>query len=235
MDQIKEAFQKVKEDIFYLKQNINSLKLEIIDLKEELKYSIDSLKEIAKNLENLVNSNQINSSTHISINPTHLSQRADNPAHNLPLNDLIIQNIPISSGNEGVPTDSQQTVNRHPTHKNEPIIIQKNPTEDTLELLESLDNIKKDIRLKFKRLTDQEILVFSTIYQLEEQCNVDYKLIAEKLKLSESSVRDYVSRLIKKGISVEKNKINNKTVLLNISKSLRKMASLSTILQLRDL
>jgi predicted transcriptional regulator len=103
-------------------------------------------------------------------------------------------------------------------------------------MLDSLDSLKKEIRLKFKRLTDQEILVFSTIYQLEEEIGeVDYKMVSQKLNLTESSIRDYVGRLIKKGIPVDKNKINNKTIHLSISKNLKKVASLPTILQLIDL
>jgi len=79
-------------------------------------------------------------------------------------------------------------------------------------------------------------LVFSTIYQLEEENGfADYKSISEKINLTESSVRDYVSRIIKKGISVEKKKLNNKNIQLIISNNLKKIASLPTILQLRDL
>ena len=108
--------------------------------------------------------------------------------------------------------------------------------DNAVEILESLDNIKKEIRLKFKRLTEQEILVFSTLYQLEEENGyTDYKTISDRINLSESSIRDYIGRLIKKGIPVDKTKVNNKTIHLSISKNLKKIASLHTILQLREL
>ena len=48
-------------------------------------------------------------------------------------------------------------------------------------------------------------------------------------------LRDYIGRLIKKGIPLEKKKINNKIIHLSVSKNLKKIASLSTILQLRDI
>ncbi len=103
-------------------------------------------------------------------------------------------------------------------------------------MLDSLDNIKKEIRLKFKRLTDQEILVFTTLYQIDEETGpTDYKTIAKKIGLTESSIRDYIGRLIKKGIPVDKKRINNKIIQLSISQNLKKIASLPTILQLRDL
>jgi len=102
--------------------------------------------------------------------------------------------------------------------------------------LNSLDNIKKEIRNKFKRITDQEFLVFSTIYQMaEESDNVDYKSVSKRLNLTESSIRDYVGRLIKKGIPVEKTKINNKMIRLSISEKLKKITPLPVIFQLREL
>ena len=107
--------------------------------------------------------------------------------------------------------------------------------KDIIEILDSLDNVKKEIRRKFKRLTEQEFLVFSTIYQLENTVEVNYRILSEKLGLSESSIRDYVGRLIKKGISLEKTKLNNKNIRLSISEDLKKITTLSTILQLRDL
>ena len=80
------------------------------------------------------------------------------------------------------------------------------------------------------------MLIFSTLYQLEQtQKEVNYKDISLKLNLSESSIRDYVSRLINKGIPVEKIRKNNKQIILKISEDLRKIASLQTIIQLRDL
>ena len=104
------------------------------------------------------------------------------------------------------------------------------------EILDSLDNIKKEIRLKFKRLTEQEMLVFSTLYQLDEEGGfTEYKVLANKLNLTESSIRDYIGRLIKKGIPIEKNKINNKNVHLSLPLNFKKITTLSTILKLREI
>ena len=78
--------------------------------------------------------------------------------------------------------------------------------------------------------------VFSAIYTFEEQgFVVDYSLISQKLGLSESSIRDYVHKIIKKGIPLLKSKENNKKVALSISQDLKKIASLQTILNLRKL
>ena len=142
----------------------------------------------------------------------------------------------ISTGNGGVPTDRQTDRQTDKNTLNYPKIYEKLAVDNAVEILDSLDSLKKEIRLKFKRLTDQEWMIFSTLYQLEEQEGfTDYKTLSKRLKLTESSIRDYIGRLIKKGIPVEKNKVNNKTIQLSISKNLKKIASLSTIIQLRDL
>ncbi|MEM3405585.1 MAG: hypothetical protein QW117_01260 [Candidatus Pacearchaeota archaeon] len=120
--------------------------------------------------------------------------------------------------------------------KNKENITIKNDFEEILKILNSLDIIKKEIRNKFKRLTEQEFKVFSYIYDLEEKgFLVDYKLLSEKLNLTESSVRDYVGKLIKKGIPIIKEKINNKQVILHISKELKEVTPLETIIKLRNI
>ncbi len=243
MDLIKEAFDRVREDINFLKQESANLRKGLIETRERMIEICDILKEIEKKVEFL-------SSTQDSQNSTLLAYPS---THKYPLEPLKPQNLAISIGNQGVSTDRQtdrqthrQTQNK-PKNKEEGVENRKNISreifedkeksfENALEILNSLDDIKKEIRLKFKRLTEQEILIFSTIYQIQEEKGyANYKLIAEKLKLTESSVRDYVGRLIKKGIPVEKKKINNKLITLSISEKLKKIAPLSTILQLRDL
>jgi DNA-binding MarR family transcriptional regulator len=207
MDQIKDAFKKVKEDMDGLRKEMLQLSQEIKEIKQLI------AEETPTNI------------------PTNTSNLSSIPTDFTPFKAIKGQNMLISTGNEGVPTDkpTNQQTNQH-------IEIKGNSMENALKILNSLDSIKKEIRLKFKDLTEQEFLVFSTLYQLEEEIgNCDYKTLSERLNLSESSVRDYIGKLIKKGIPVEKIKIKNKNVRLFISKDLKKIASLPTILQLRDL
>ena len=229
MDYIKEAFQKVKQDMDFLTREVNLLKLGLTETREKMIELCEIIKEFNK---------KINSSSE-SVNSTYSSKNSahptDNPTLRQEIGGLKTENMPISTGNEGVPTDKQ-------TNRQTDISTQISPEKDgnslnnALEILNSLDNLKKELRLRFKRLTEQELLIFSTIYQLEEeQGYADYKTISQKLKLSESSIRDYVQRLIKKGVSIEKKRINNKIIQLSISTNLKKIASLSTILKLRDL
>ncbi len=225
-NQIKAAFQKVKQDIDSIKEETSLLKQFLYENKEKLSDLDNTIRELTVQIVKLSLKEEHNNPTDNLQNPaypTHI------PAHNLPFNAPNPQNLGISTGNRGVPTDRQ-------TDQQTDQQTEKTSFGAALDILNSLDNIKKEIRNKFKRITDQEFLVFSTIYQMVEEMNsVDYKSLSQRLNLTESSIRDYVGRLIKKGIPVEKNRINNKTIQLSISEKLKKIAPLPVIFQLREI
>jgi regulator of replication initiation timing len=304
---IKDAFERVKNDIFSLGNEISSIKSDISDLKNQISsllnsinnlnlefFSLNSAFQSQKNQEKQEKSekkpefyaenlliNPTDVPTHIKNIPTHSPTPTDNPTLPLEVRGLKYQNFDTWTGNGGVPTDrqtNQQTdiptdiIEENPYNegkenfqREEAIRHYKNPysdqeisskqeflpeippqvqpktlsqnLKDASQIIDSLDDIKKEIRLKIKAMTSQEMLVFSTIYQLEQQFpeGVEYKHIASRLKLSESSIRDYTQKLISKGIPVEKLKLNNKKILLRISSELKEIAPLSTILKLRDI
>ncbi|KHO52724.1 MAG: hypothetical protein QT05_C0017G0007 [archaeon GW2011_AR13] len=257
MDYVKEAFLKVKEDMSILKQEINRM-------REDLTSNLSKMQEFEKLLKDLQSNNnsegcsfdrQILRQTDRQINST---SPTDYLTDNYAFEGSKASNPYLSNGNKGVPTNRQtdqqtdrqmnflsETAQISPNFsssgvqiplKTSSLIPPQNSIDNAVNILNSLDNLKKEIRLKFKRLTEQELLIFSTIYQFDEEVGFsDYRGISQKLNLSESSIRDYVQRLIKKGIPIEKNKINNKTIQLSISNNLKKIATLPTILQLRDL
>ena len=143
---------------------------------------------------------------------------------------------------EGFQQTNQQTDNSKQNKRFSANFNSKTDFERANEILSSLDAIRKEIRLKFKQLTPQEMSVFSMLYSLEEKAilgglepEISYKTLASQLNLTESSIRDYINKLIFKGIPIEKVKKNNKSVLLSVSQELKKIASLSTINRLRDI
>jgi len=225
---IKEAFSKVKQDILTLGDEISQIKSEIHEIKQLLetihnKFSTSTLRHIT--------------STH----PATSTQTSTVPQE---IGGLKPLNLGTSIGNQGASTDRQTDTSTDTSTHIYTKIPQKTTESDietniqeASEILDSLDSLKKQIRRKFKRITPQEMTVFSIIYQLEEQNpnNVSYKQISKILHLSESSIRDYVQRMINKGIPIKKHKINNKKLILSISQELKKIASLSTIIQLREL
>ena len=235
MDPIKEAFSRAKQDIADLKAQITSISQQLEEIKRTFSQESNT---------------QTNQQTDSSENPAfqHI-----NPTHKMafpqdwPLKALKSPILNLSTGNEGVPTDrqtDQQTDRQTPFLQQIPSqandFTQKNDKIGNIErvsqVLESLDSIKKDLRHQFKRLTPQEMAIFSTIYLLEEEgFTVDYLLISRKLNLSESSIRDYTLKIIKKGIPLTKTKQNNKKIILSIPPNLKAMASLPAILALREL
>jgi len=167
------------------------------------------------------------------------TEQQEIPTHQHHSETFSTGNKGVSTGNQGVPTD-RQTNQQTDRHIKKFALNQENNRISQLqrasEILESLDDLKKEVRFKFKRLTNQEMLIYSTIYQLEEQgLTPDYAVISEKLKLSESSVRDYIGKITKKGIPLVKIKEGNKKITLKIPQDLKKIASLNTIIQLREL
>lgn len=227
-EDVKKAFAKVKEDIFNLGNELSLVKNELFDIKEMLKKLDLELNSIK--ISNLTNENY---PTHQQIIPTHTNYPTDKPTVPQEIEGLKYQNFNSSIGNEGVPTDSQtdsQTDNS--TH-----FSLKKSLNDASEILSSLDSLRKEIRLKFKAMTSQEMMVFSTVYELSELQGegVEYGQIAQKLRLSPSSIRDYIQKIIAKGIPILKTKVNNKKILLTISPELKKIASLQTIIRLREL
>src|SRR3989344_5595542 len=202
MDLVKEAFSKVREDISSLKSALEILGEELIKIKEEMKDLQENFQRIHGKHEDSIPTHYLNIPTNQQITTTYPVQ---NPTDKSLFTSLKAQNMHISIGNDGVPTDRQ--TNQQTDRQTE------NSMKNALEALNSLDGFKKEIRLKFKRLTEQEMLIFSMIYQFDEESGFsDYKTLAEKFNLTESSIRDYVGKLIKKGIPVEKTKITNKSV-----------------------
>ena len=241
-EKLKEAFKKVREDT-------NHLSSEIGKIKQILQQLTNVTERIVRNQTDQQKKEK-STPTQVQENPTNQQITPTDkkiPTHQQSLQAPESPNLSTSIGNNGVPTD-RQTNQQTNQHINKFALIKKESYSENNELdrisqlqraseiLESLDELKKEVRFKFKRLTRQEMLIFTTIYQLDEQgLAADYDILAEKLKLSESSIRDYIGKIIKKGIPIEKTKESNKKVFLSISKELKKIASLNSIVELREL
>jgi len=232
MDPIRDAFQKIKQEIESLKQELQQLTQELTKIKQ------DSTQKLPIQPTNTPTDNPTPNQT---ITPLPTDNPTLIPTHQHSLGPLKQPNSAFSTGNRGVPTDNPTNTPTHQqTDKNNEILAYQahfDDFEQAREILDSLDNIKKEIRLKFKRLTSQEMLVFSTIYRLEEQKieEITHKTLSNILNLSESSIRDYINKLINKGIPIIKIRQNNRKILLKVSPDLQQIASLSTITKLREL
>ncbi len=250
-DSLKEAFAKVKNDIFTLGNELSLVKSELIDIKNTLTLLSESMNTMKIDFIDVKSMSKY--PTHIPtqqhINPAYSAIPSDTPTVPVETRGLKYPNLDLSSGNRGVPTDRQTnqqtdiyTQNSDEDSNFTPLIRPvkkplKTQIQEAEDILNTLDNLKKEIRLKFKTITNQEMLIFSTIYQLESEFpeGIEYRQIATKLGLSESSIRDYVQKLISKGIPVDKIKLNNKKILLKIGSKLKNIAPLETLIKLREL
>jgi len=246
---IKEAFARTKNDIFALGNEFYLIRSDILDIKNAINAINDAIDKLKIEVLDLKSTKiTANSSTHYtnyptdiptdeSKNPTNAAIPTDNPTVPHEIEGLKYPNLDTSTRSRGVPTDrqtNQQTDNSPSINEEKPL---KQHIQEAEDLLDSLDTLKKEIRLKFKQITQQEMAVFSAIYLLQEQFpeGVEYRQIATKLQLSESSIRDYTQKLVSKGIPVDKIKLNNKKILLKISSKLKSIASLETLIKLREI
>jgi len=196
-ENIRKSFEKIREDMLFLSQELLSIREEIQELRQIL---------------------------HSNTYPTHDQHPTHNPTHNFSIYDLNPSNFHSSIGNEGVPTNRQQTDNR-----------QSNTLKRTSEIASILGNLKQDLREKFRKLTKQEFLIFSVLYTLEEELkNVTYKDIAQRTGLAESSVRDYILKIEHKGLPISRERINNKIVLLKIPREFKEMTTLNSLNELNS-
>lgn len=214
MDSIKEAFIKVKKDINDLANYILELKKEINRINKE----IENIKRTILYFQQVYNIKSI--------------QKIENEKF-FGNKDYFLS----STGNEGVPTDKQtnrQTINKQTNSKLKRTFQLEEIDKVVLEL-------KKELIEKFKSLTKQELFIFSILYSLiqeneskekQERKQITYKDIAKYAGLSESSIRDYIARLEKKGIPIIKEKINNKLVVLNLPQELKHFITLEKLMKL---
>jgi hypothetical protein len=246
------------DDIKLIKQQDNHLSNQTIrqtdnqtDRQSETKQNIQQpqISNTDNKLDKLINQLQtstdsqtqpIQNKTVRQITPTHIDTSTDTSTDNYQFKALKQPNIDISTGNQGVSTDRQTIRQTDTSTGNQGVANLKSSYNNTQGinpkiLLNQLDDIKKDLRLKIKKLTNQEMLILSSIYQFDDQGQIiDYSFLANQLNLSESSIRDYVQRIINKGVFLEKEKINNKKIIIKIPEEFKRLASLNTLLALRD-
>ena len=215
---VKESFSKVKEHIESVEEDIKRNKKAIIDqieLIKTLKTEINELKIL-----------------------------------NNELQDKITILIKFSTGNEGVINNHQQSstiinddkrsstiINNH----NQPSKLEfQAPTQTTHTTAKETStltfaDLKKELEKQFRQLTDREFSVFMTVYHLEESVGkVTPFDVSEHLKLSETTIRGYLTSLLKKGLPIERERLFNKKSHFFIKKGFKELNLASKLLNLRN-
>lgn len=179
-----------------VKKAFLKIKEDILNIKNELKEYKEVLIKQTQIIEYLIEKSKENK--------LYLSEKSPNK----PLSDES------SIGNKGVYADIHSFIHSD-------IHSLKHINEEKKEKFKGINSQINEI---FGKLTKQELMVFLTIYQLEdEHRNVSYIDIAKRLKLSEGCIRTYISNLMKKGAPILKKRHNNKVVYLYIEKAFREL------------
>ena len=199
---------------FHTFMDENKVKEAFSKVKEDMlsiKYSIDELKSqlLAKETHNKLLDLEIHHLKSI----LKQNQAKTQETTETPITNPIFL---VSSGNKGV---FRQTDNRQ--------------TTDIRHIFDTESNIEAI----FISLTEKEFLIFLTLYQLEEELKkpLPYAQLANKLSISQSSIRDHISEIIRKKAPIIKIKTNNKKVLLSIDKTFKNLNIMSKILTLRHI
>ena len=220
-DPIKIAFSRVKEDILSIKNQLKELENSLKIQKEETNEILPKINEVSRLLEELKSkvsignegvNQSINHLINQSINHQSINQSINNEKQlKMPLKGNIIQfedtDITPEKGS------NQSPINQSINHLiNQSIIHPQN----------SLKLATESINKVFLTLTKQELKLFLTIYQLEEEAvNPTYKNISLRMQLSEHCVRSHVSSLLKKNIPIIKSHFNNRINVLSVNKDFK--------------
>ncbi len=198
-----------------IKKSFQNVKDDIKKLKEDTEFYNEKIEEIKQN-------------------STLLSEKIDR---------LLIffeknENKPFfysSSGNKGVVNNLQQSTTVYNNDQQSSTMNDKqSTTQNTKTLRKDLEKINEALTFKFKSLTDRELSVFIAIHDIEMEKNeVSYADIANKLNVTEPTVRGNVNRLLQKGLPVEKERFFNKKASLYISKDFKNLNLLTKIIELR--
>ena len=209
-DKIKKSFSKVKEDIESLKTQLNEVKslIEVLSKKD-----IFSKKSEEKDIKVPSTPEEVSSTG---------NQGVYTDIHSF-IHSFDRHSTDIHS------TDTQQTEDIQQTNQNQ----LQNPINQQIGLT-NLQNTQqtnvswssfnlKQIDSLFLTLTKQEFITFITIFQLEEDIKrgISYLELSRHMSLSEGCIRTYVSQMLKKGIPLQKIRLNNKLTLLLIEKEFK--------------
>ncbi|HLD15597.1 MAG TPA: HTH domain-containing protein [Candidatus Nanoarchaeia archaeon] len=135
---------------------------------------------------------------------------------NLALNTPL---FPMESNNQTIKQSNNQT-QKHTYDKFEQEDFRQKDKIKQNNPFEELKKLNIDISKIFENLTKKEFNTFLLIYQLvEEQGSLTYKEIGQKLNISSSAVRSYISTSIQKGVPIIKKKMKDNTVVLTLDPS----------------
>jgi len=210
---LKNSFSKVKQDINSLQTRIDEVSQELAQQKQKIEEVIARLDELLKaskstKIESSIGNEGVNQSINHLINQS-INQQSFNQSNR--------QETPLKPkesifiGNEGVNQSFNQSINQQSFNQS------INQSQE-----QQIKGVADAINLTFSSLSKQELKLFLTIYQLEDEgTEPSYYNLSLKMQLSEHCIRSHLSSLLKKNAPILKKRLNNHTNLLSISRDFR--------------
>ncbi len=102
---------------------------------------------------------------------------------------------------------------------------------------QDIEEIKQSLNKIFLTLTNREFKVFMAVYSLEEQHSspTTYAELAQNLDLSASSIRDYISELMRKGAPLKKEKSRNGLAYVSVLPEFKSLNLISKLIAFRNM
>jgi len=214
-EELRKAFSKIREEI-------ESLEGQFSTLKEALTIQNNVLAELVKKFALLDEKLEKNKKFFVSSGNEGVNQSINhlNTSENGPSKQQekahLEEDIDVSIGNEGVKEHLS-----HVKEQKEPVF---EPQKENKER-KSIFRLARDrLDKTFNKISKQELKVFLTVYQLEEDhSETSYRGIAERMDLSEHCIRAHICSLFKKRAPLYKVKLNNRLTLLFVDKDFKSL------------
>jgi len=219
---VKISFEKLREEVWELRKELIFLKQELNELKAQRLQQSQEIKT------NLISSGNRGVSTDRQTD----RQAFDTPS--FPVDGNASMHFDTSTHNQAQTSTHPQQIPQKLRHFDTSFDTKPQKTPRIEDLTHLMESLKTDLKQKFKELTKQEFYVFSVLFTLDKtEKNVTYSTLAAQTGLTSSSIRDYIQRIIQKGIPIHKEKLNNKLTVLKIPPELRNLATLDNLIRLR--
>lgn len=223
-----------KHQILTIKNNLLALDNEILALKEVILRQNKVILQLSEEI--LKVSSELKDSKKSPIQPISTGNEGVNQSINHLINQSLINqslnhtplstDLEYSSELEDLPFTVEKPLEKEPVEDKKPekqldlgTITSKKPIDQEISFF------KNNLNRLFSSLSKQELKVFLSLYQLDEETtNISYLDLAAKLSLSEPCIRGYISCLIRKGLPIIRKKLNNRRTILTLSKDFKSLS-----------
>ncbi|HIH58953.1 MAG TPA: winged helix-turn-helix domain-containing protein [Nanoarchaeota archaeon] len=228
---VKEAFKRVKEHMASLEKEVRANREFIIAQNKQVLALEGKIKELGeqKKEEKTENKGEITSKEKINGSIKGKGDLEENFSPEEDINYSKVQSSKEIKGSLATPRrhlDSLSTAFRHPG-------IDPDSHFDTHDI----EEIKQSLNKVFLSLTNREFKVFMAVYSLQEQHNspTTYAELAQNIGVSASSIRDYISELVRKGAPLKKEKSRNGLTYVSVLPEFKSLNLISKLIAFRNM